>query len=256
MHNAAIRALGLDYIYAPFDVSPARLSQAINDIHDLGITGVNVTIPHKEAIIDLLDEVTDEARRIGSVNTIVNLDGKLIGSSTDGAGFLESLIEVDFSPAGRNVMVLGAGGAARAIVFALAGVKSRIFLWNRTIERAKQLACDVNGATECDIQICRPESLAEGLCEADILVNCTSIGMNPKPDEIPIAPELLHQDMLVYDLVYNPIKTRLLAAAEAVGARTMNGVKMLVYQGALSFKAWTGIDPPVDIMEAAVLSKL
>lgn len=258
MHNAAIEAMGLDYVYVPFDVEPGNLRQAVDGVRALGIAGVNVTIPHKEAVIGCLDEVDEDARRIGSVNTIKNANGRLIGSSTDGPGFLRSLGETGFSPEGRSAVVVGAGGAGRAVVFALAKAGARVVVIDQVEGKAERLVEEVREATESDAV--QAESSAENLerrvREADLLVNCTPVGMNPRADEMPVSADLMRPDLTVYDLIYSPVKTRLLAAAEAAGARTVNGVKMLVYQGAISLKMWTGIEPPTDIMEAAVLNGL
>jgi shikimate dehydrogenase len=250
MHNAAIEALGLDFVYVPFDVAPENIRQAMDGIRALGIAGVNVTIPHKEAVIPFLDEVEDDAGRIGSVNTIANVGGRLIGSSTDGQGFMKPLIEAGFDPNGRKALVIGAGGAGRAVTFALARAGAEVVVMLASSERIERLVRDVQGAVVGDVE---RGHLAERLREADLLVNCTPVGMHPKDDRTPVPSELLRSDLFVYDLVYNPLKTKLLEDAESAGARALGGMKMLVYQGAISFKTWTGIDPPVDVMEAAAL---
>lgn len=255
MHNAAIRALGLDCVYVPFDVPPDDLPKAIAGIRALGIAGVNITVPHKEAVIGLLDEVDSDAQAVGSVNTIVNDGGRLIGYSTDGAGFERSLTESGFSLEGCLAVVLGAGGAGRAVVFALARAGARVVLFDAASGKAERLAKDV-GVRRGQVLSVQESELRAALDRANLLVNCTPIGMYPNQDGIPIPEELLKPEMLVYDLVYNPVKTRLLAAAEAIGAHTVSGAKMLVYQGALSLKLWTGAEPPVGIMEAAVLDRL
>jgi shikimate dehydrogenase len=256
MHNEAIKALGLDYVYVPLDAEPDRLKQALDGIRALGIAGVNVTIPHKEAVISFLDEVDDCAREIGSVNTIKNVDGKLIGASTDGPGFMRSLSELDFSCEGRNTVVIGAGGSGRAITFALAKAGADVAVLSRTPEKAVDLAKDVNMPNVRALRTQNSE-LEAILAEVDLLVNCTPVGMqNGSNGGIPIPLHALQPGALVYDLVYNPPRTKLLVAAEAAGALVVNGVKMLVYQGALSFEMWTGIEPPVDVMEDAVLESL
>lgn len=258
MQNAAIEALGLDAVYVPFDVAPEELGQAIEGIRALGIAGVNVTIPHKEAVIPLLDKVEDDAREIGSVNTVANVGGRLIGSSTDGPGFMRSLAEAGCAPGGYKAVVLGAGGAGRAVTFALAKVGAKVVVLDEMAGKAERLARDVQKAAEPGMVHAEPgiERLAEHLQRANLLVNCTPVGMHPEEEAMPVQPELLRDDLIVFDLVYNPVRTKLLAAAEAAGARTVTGVKMLVYQGALSFRRWTGIDPPIDVMEAAVLEQL
>lgn len=256
MHNAAIEALGLDYIYVPFDVDPADLGRAIEGVRALGIAGVNVTIPHKEAVIQFLDEVEKDALEIGSVNTVWNANGRLIGSSTDGPAFMRSLLETGYLPNGSKAVVLGGGGAGRAISFSLAKAGAEVLIYDEAPGKAEKLAGDVRGvAGEASARgESQFEKAAEYLCEASLLVNCTPVGMSPNVDRIPVPEELLRGDMTVYDVVYNPMKTKLLAAAEAKGARTVSGIKMFVYQGAISFATWTGIDPPADNMEAAVLA--
>lgn len=259
MHNAALRVTDLDYVYVPFHVLPEKLEQAVEAIRALGMAGVNVTIPHKERVIEFLDEVADSARRIGSVNTIINDHDRLEGESTDGPGFLRS-IEAEWGKIdGCRGLILGAGGSAKAIAFALAEIGCRLVIANRTLARAEELSGGLNAvygkAVSRAVGLER-EVLAEEIRGMDLLVNSTSLGMHPDADSIPIPPDLLHSKLLVYDLVYNPLETRLIVEAQARGARAMNGLKMLVYQGALSFEMWTGRKAPVDVMEKAALGKL
>ncbi|MEN6371508.1 MAG: shikimate dehydrogenase [Armatimonadota bacterium] len=257
MHNAVIESLGLNYVYVPFDVTPENLTQALCGVCALGVSGVNVTIPHKEAVIELLDEVAGDAREVGSVNTIVNIDGRLTGMSTDGAGFLRSLEESGFSPEGKTAVVLGAGGSGRAVTFALAKAGAEVTVFSRSLTKAERLAEDIRSlGRECGAgDISRLQTLCSGL-EADLLVNCTPVGMYPDIGKTPVPAEALRRGMVVYDLVYNPVKTALLEAAEAAGAQTVNGLDMLVYQGALSFKIWTGIEPLIHTMKAALMKRL
>lgn len=254
MHNAAIEALGLDCIYVPFDVTHEDLPKALCGIRALGIAGVNVTIPHKEAVIGLLDEVEGDASEIGSVNTVANIGGKLIGSSTDGAGFIRSIEEAGFSPNRQRAVVLGTGGSARAVAFALAKAGAELTVLGRSIEKAERLAKDIKitgGWCEAgDISGLGSRSLNRKI---GLLVNCTPVGMHPKPEEMAVPVEVLQREMLVCDLVYNPVRTRLLEAAEAAGAQTLGGLDMLVYQGALSFEVWIGKKPPIHIMKTALL---
>jgi len=257
MHNAAIRALGLDYVYVPFSVPPENIPAAVEGIRALGIVGVNVTIPHKQSIIPFVDELEDDARMIGSVNTIVNKDGKLVGSSTDGEGFLRSLAEVGFNVSGCKAVVLGAGGAGRAVSFALARSDAGVTVVDEVGERASALAEDIssrfgqNSAKSAEI-----DDLGEYVSRANLLVNCTPVGMSPNFDRSPVPQSMLRRGLAVYDLVYTPLRTKLLRDAESVGALAISGVKMLVYQGALSFEKWTGVSPPIDVMERAVLEGL
>lgn len=258
MHNAAIEALCLDYIYVPFDVDPEALGRAVDGVRALGILGVNVTIPHKEAVIAFLDEVDDYAQAIGSVNTIANMNGRLIGYSTDGPAFMQSLVETGYSPYGGRAVLLGGGGAGRAVAFALVKAGTSVTIFDEAPGKAERLAGDIREVTKTDAAAgeSNAERIEEHLRDADLLVNCTPVGMHPNVDAIPIRPELLRPDLTVYDLVYNPMQTRLLEAAAKVGARTASGIKMFVYQGAISFRIWTGIDPPTDNMEAAVIENL
>lgn len=260
MHNAAFAALKLSYIYVPFPVAPEVLGIAIRSLPALGIVGVNLTIPHKESVLPFLDEVTEEARDMGAVNTVHCIEGRLLGDNTDGRGFYEPLREMGVPVAGKRVVVLGAGGAARAIVFRLVREGARVLLANRTVERAERLAQAVAEAgfdTEAvqTLPLEDSQELANSIREAELLVQTTRVGMTPETDALPPIPlDALHTNLLVYDLVYNPVETKLLREALQRGCRTVTGVKMLVYQGAAAFQRWTGVWPPTDVMEAAVLA--
>ncbi|MDH7602826.1 MAG: shikimate dehydrogenase [Armatimonadota bacterium] len=257
IHNAAIEALHIDYIYVPFHVLPEGLGDAVQGIRALQIVGVNVTIPHKERVIEYLDEVDETARTIGSVNTVVNIKGRLKGFSTDGHGFLRS-VEAEWGKIdGCRALILGAGGSAKAVAFALAGVGCEIVIANRTYSRAQELAelLESMGSKVGAIPLER-EALAGAVSSADLLVNTTSVGMHPDTDAVPIPADLIRPGLLVYDLIYNPPRTKLIQEAVAKGAKAINGLKMLVYQGALSFEMWTGIKPPVDVMERAAVCAL
>ena len=255
MHNAAIEALNIDYVYVPFHVLPESLEAAVRGVRALEIAGVNITIPHKENVIDLIDQVGDAAARIGSCNTIINRDGSLVGESTDGPGFLKSAEAQWGKLDGCSALILGAGGSAKAVAFALAQVGCEIAIANRTHKRAIELDASLHAAFDtCASRVVRvdEEELAGEVSKADLVVNTTSVGMHPDTDSIPLSPDLLRPGLLVYDLVYNPLTTRLVSEAQNRGARAMSGLKMLVYQGALSFEMWTGIQPPVDVMEDAL----
>lgn len=262
MHNAAFAALGLPYIYVPFSVRPESLESAVRSLPALGIVGVNLTIPHKETVLPFLDEITEEARDVGAVNTVHTVDGRLLGDNTDGRGFYEPLREQGITVAGKGVVVLGAGGAARSVVFRLAREGARITLTNRTPERARRLAQEVAqagiGAEPIrTLDQDDRDGLAAALSAAELLVQTTRVGMAPEVAGLPALPlEALHPNLLVYDLVYNPVETRLLRESRARGCRPLTGVKMLVYQGAAAFQRWTGVWPPTDVMEAAVLRGL
>jgi shikimate dehydrogenase len=257
MHNAAFAALRLSYIYVPFPVQPEAIGPAVRSLPALGVVGVNLTIPHKESVLPFLDAITEEARDVGAVNTVHCIGGRLLGDNTDGRGFYEPLREMGVELAGRRVVVIGAGGAARAVAFRLAREGARIALTNRTPERAQRLAQAIAAAGLGSVPVIgidRPEELADAVAEATLLVQTTRVGMHPDRESLPPVPlEAFSSNLLVYDLVYNPVETSFLREARARGCRTLTGVKMLVYQGAAAFQRWTGIWPPTDIMEAAVL---
>lgn len=260
MHNAAFAALHLPFVYLPFAVAPQALGTAVGSLAALGIVGVNLTIPHKESVLPFLDEITEEARDVGAVNTVHCVEGRLLGDNTDGYGFYAPLREQGVALAGKQAVVLGAGGAARSVVFRLAREGAQVVLINRTRERALRLAQAVEAAglgavqtLPCDAM---PE-IAQAILHAELLVQTTRVGMHPHPDQLPTIPlEALHSDLLVYDLVYNPVQTSLLQEAHRRGCRTLTGVKMLVYQGAAALQRWTGAQPPITVMEQAVLESL
>ncbi len=257
MHNAALRELGLDWVYVPFEVAPENVGAAVEAIRALGLVGVNVTVPLKELVLPYLDEIDGVAARIGSVNTICNRGGKLTGYSTDGIGFLRSLEEAGQETDNQRVSLLGAGGSARAVAWALASRGCFCTIANRTESRSGALAAEISA-----VYPGRAEAAGWG-AEAgpvDLLVNTTSVGMNPHAAAMPaLPPGVFDAKPFVCDLIYAPARTRLLAEAEAAGCRTQNGVKMLVQQGAVSLSLWTGKllpEMPVAVMEHAVLATL
>jgi shikimate dehydrogenase len=259
MQNAALAEMGLDGVYLAFDVPPQRLGDALRGMAAAGVGGVNLTIPLKEHAPPLLDWLSPEAERIGAVNTVRFAEGRLEGHNTDAPGFLQSLRSLDFDPAGKHCVVLGAGGSARAVAVALLSAGAVVTLANRTEERAHELARVLNeGAGDgsearpeaVSVTPMEAEALERALAAAELLVNTTSVGMTPHADAPPPVPTTaLHPRLLVYDLIYNPAETRLLAAARECGARTCNGVSMLAHQGALALEIWTGRPAPVATME-------
>jgi shikimate dehydrogenase len=259
MHNCAFQKMGLPFIYAAFDIEPTHIGSAVESIRALGLRGVNVTIPHKVAVMPFLDEIDEEARQIGAVNTIVNENGRLIGYNTDGRGYVQSLIEEeDIHPAHARVLMLGAGGAARGVALALirAGVE-RVLITNRTYAKAEQLAVELSHLFPGKhIRAISKEQIASAIRESTLLVQTTSIGMHPDNEASPIPAEYLHSGLLVSDLIYNPLQTRIQRDALAAGARTHSGAGMFIYQGALSFEYWTGTKAPVDAMKEVVLASL
>lgn len=258
MHNAAFRHLGLDCVYLPFRVGKEAVGRAIEGVKALNIRGLNVTIPHKTAVIPYLDGLDPMAERMGAVNTIVNDNGILTGYNTDAAGFLRALQENKIEPRGANIVVLGAGGASRGISFLLAENGADLTILNRSRERAEDLASQVSTATKTDVKALAldEENLSLALEGANVLVNTTRVGMVPDVNQTPVPSGRLRPDMAVFDIVYNPVKTRLLADAEAVGAQTIGGLEMLVWQGALAFTLWTGQAAPVDLMRKVALKAL
>jgi shikimate dehydrogenase len=245
MHRAAFQAMGIEAEYVAFPV--VNLEQAVTGIRGLGIRGASVTIPFKEEIISLIDKVDRVASVIGAVNTLVNDQGVLTGTNTDWLG-LKRALESRISIRGRRVAILGAGGAARAAVYGVMAGGGEPILLNRTPQRAMRAARDLGCGW----------ALWEGLGDlnAHVLVNATPAGMSPRGDECPVEPELLSRFHLVVDMVYNPLRTRLLEEAEARGVGTMNGVEMLVQQGAEQIRIWTGMEPPIQIMRKAVIEAL
>lgn len=256
MHNAAFEKLGMDYAYVAFDVDPNNLGSAIEGAKSLNIKGFNVTIPHKIEVMQFLDEIDEVAGLIGAVNTIDFKNMK--GYNTDGIGAVRAIEEV-ISIKDKNVVIAGAGGASRAISFYLAkyGADS-ITILNRNVDRAISLAGDVlDSGLIADVQADSISEINNYLGDADILVDTTPMGMHPHVDDEPIArAEDMHEDLVVFDAVYNPNETVLIKEAIKAGAKPVYGIKMLLYQGAESFKIWTGVDAPVDEMEKALRQTL
>jgi shikimate dehydrogenase len=260
MHNAVIKILGLDMVYLPFEVKPSNLQHAVNGLKGLGILGINITIPHKEAVVKFLDKVSEEAKLIGAVNTIVNKDGCLIGHNTDGYGYIASLKqEFGFNPKGKNIIIIGAGGAARGILTALAAKKPKaITIVNRTLSRAVSLARAFKSRFP-DMQF-KTIALSENILktsleDVNLLINTTSVGMK-KGEVLKIPLEALPKTAIVSDIVYNPLETPLLKRAKKLGLATHGGLGMLIHQGAKSFKLWTGFDAPIKVMRKAALKAL
>lgn len=256
MHNAAFKKLNMDYAYVAFDVNPKDLKNAINGACGLNIKGFNVTIPHKINVMNYLDEIDGVAQLIGAVNTI---DFKnLKGYNTDGIGAIKAIEEVT-SVKDKNVLVAGAGGASRAISFYLAkyGV-NRLTILNRNTQKADNLIGDVLKSEL--ITNAKSDSISkinDYIKDTDILINTTPVGMYPNIDDNPITTsEFMHEDLVVFDAVYNPLETTLLKQAIKAGAKPVYGIKMLLYQGAESFEIWTGKKAPIDVMEEALKNTL
>ena len=258
MHNAAFKHLGLDYVYLAFRVRKEELRDAIDGIRALKIHGLNVTKPLKVDVTALLDDLDESALEIGAVNTILRRGDKLIGYNTDGVGALEALREAGVHLQGIKAVILGAGGAARAIAFATAPKVKELVILNRTITKAESLSRDLKHRLGVDVRFGGLSEVEkeEELKDANLLINATSIGMKPNEDLSPVSPNLLRPDLTVFDLVYNPIETRLLKEARRVGAKVVDGLSMLLFQGAASFSIWTGKEPPLEVMRKALKSAL
>ena len=255
MHNAAFAELGLEATYEALDVTSEQLPEVMARLRERESYGANVTVPHKLTVLPFMDALTGAAQAVGAVNTIINQEGHLIGDNTDATGFIRGLIEdADLEPRGRRAVLLGAGGAGRAVAYALlnAGV-ARLQIFNRTQEKAEALGLEF--AELGNVESVDFRGLDTAVRGADLLVNTTSVGLEHEgvdPDLSPLPPGLLPHQGLVCDLIYRPEKTRLLKDAEGEGLKVQNGVPMLVYQGAESFKLWTGEDASVHAMMNAV----
>ena len=256
MHNAAFRALGLNAVYLAFDIDPMVFEDAIKGLKALRVGGFNVTIPYKERIIPLLTHLDSSAAKVGAVNT-VKLDGSsLKGYNTDVIGFLTPLLELDLKLNEITALILGAGGAAKACVRALLDAGCReIIILNRSLERVFNLLKQHNN-TKLKAGPLNEESLKEALSRARLVVNTTPVGMYPNVDESIIPKVLLRSDLIVYDLVYRPVETKLIREAKEAGATTISGYKMLLEQAAESFRIWTGLEPPKDAMLKALKLEL
>lgn len=253
MHNAAFAHLGLDWVYLPLPVMPEQVGAALAGLRALGFAGSNVTVPHKQAVIPFLQELSPAAQALGAVNTIVVDGERLLGDNTDWAGFLAALAEAGYRPDGQECAVLGAGGSARAIVYALASRGAQITVYNRSLERARQLVADLAPLwTGSHLAAAPLSDLAHLPAATRLLVNTTSVGMWPNTGESPWPVELpFPRHLAVYDLVYNPAQTTLLDQAQQARLQAIGGLGMLIHQGAIAFTRWTGQEAPVAVMRAA-----
>jgi shikimate dehydrogenase len=257
MHNAAFKKLGLNLVYVAFRVTPTKLKTALLGAKSLGLRGLNVTMPHKNAVMSHLDAVDSTAKYIGAVNTVLNNQGKLIGYNTDGRGAMIALQENGVYPAEKKMVLLGAGGAAKAIAYQAAQDVEELVILNRTPEKAKKLAealksfgAKVKGGTLSS------KVLKQELPTTDILVNATSVGIHPDVDVSPVPSDLLHSNLSVMDIIYNPLEPKLLKDAKSAGAKAVSGIEMLLYQGAVAFEIWTNCPAPVEVMREAALNEL
>jgi len=258
MHNAAFQKLNLDFVYVAFRVKKNELREAILGARSLDVHGLNVTMPHKNAVMKYLDEIDSTTRLIGAVNTILNDKGRLIGYNTDGAGALKALKEKGVGPEGKRLLLLGAGGAGKAIAFYVAQEVDELKIFNRTTPKAEKLAQLLRKefGKKIDGNSLSAEIVKDELEDADILINATSVGMHPDVNRSLVDPSWLRPDLCVMDIVYNPIETKLVKDARLMGAKVVSGIEMLVFQGAASFEIWTDHQAPVKVMKEAVLKKL
>jgi shikimate dehydrogenase len=265
--QAALDYYKLDMRYEAREVKADDLPSAVNQLRQPQNLGANITVPYKETVIGLLDKIDDFAGLVGAVNTVVNSDGRLAGFNTDALGFLKALrVDAGFEPANKKVLILGAGGAARAVSFSLLQEKvSVLIIANRSLAKAENLAgalakqaANSKMKTEIEVVPLSTGNLKKTVVQCQLIVNCTTVGMKCSSEEdlSPLASGLIPKDALVYDLVYNPSQTPLLKMAKAAGTKTIGGLPMLVYQGAASFKLWTGREAPLDIMLTAARKAL
>ena len=254
MHNAAFEHLKLDYCYVTFPVRPDMLGDAVKGVRALTLGGINVTVPHKENVIQFLDEVSEEATFIGAVNTVRNDNGRLTGYNTDGRGFMQSLTEAGIDAAGKKVIIVGAGGASRAIGYYICKKASALYLYDVDLKKADTLVQHLKSqAIDCqvltaDSQQVRSRDFFSGM---DIVINATPLGLKPE-DPMPVDLSLLRSSHIVCDLIYK--ETPLLRDASGIGCKTLNGLGMLLWQGVFAFEIWTGKRPPVEIMKNALLN--
>jgi shikimate dehydrogenase len=257
--NKAFEFLNLDFVYLAFRVEEKALNKVIDGIGAFNIRGVNVTIPYKVKVMNFLNKIDRLALEIGAVNTILNENGKLIGLNTDGKGAIRALKENNCKIEGRKVVIIGAGGAGRAVsYFIMKELPEKLVIFNRTKEKAFELADSLKKKFKSNVEAFPlvMHYLKREIENADILINCTSVGMFPNVEATIIPKELLRRDLIVMDIVYNPIETRLLKDVKDVGAKAISGIHMLVYQAALSFKLWTGEEAPIDLMKKIAIQFL
>jgi shikimate dehydrogenase len=260
MHNAAFEAIGIDFVYVAHDVPPEQLGTAIAGARALGYRGLSITIPHKVAAMSLVDQVDRVALGIGCINTIVNERGRLHGFNTDGLGALGALRRANADPTGKVVVIVGSGGAARAIAMtvALETPPKQLTILGIVPKELDQLANDIRSRSDVDVCV-RPldaENVGSALEPANLLLQTTPVGMEPHPEASPVPASLLHRDLVVFDAIYTPRRTKLLSDAQAAGARTIEGLEMFLGQALAQFELFTGRDPPATVMRSVVEARL
>ena len=259
LHNAAFNELGLDFVYVAFRVENAKMAlegmRALNNFR-----GMSVTIPHKIEIMNYVDEIAEVDRSIGSINTIINENGRLIGLGTDGPGALKALTDAGVKLDGKNILMLGAGGAARAIAFTLARKTKlgKLLLLDVNESMLQGLMADLNAGTAACIEsdLLTDSSLAQAMGNADVIINCTPIGMHPNEGASLVPAELFRDGQVVFDIVYTPLETKLLSEARSRGLKVVSGVEMFINQAVLQFERFTGAEAPVEVMRQVVMERL
>jgi shikimate dehydrogenase len=257
MHNAAFEATGLNYVYVAFHVED--VAGCLAGMRALpSFRGMSVTIPHKMAVMAFLDEIEPMAEHVGSVNTVTNEDGRLIGSTTDGPGTLRAFSDAGVTLDDERILFIGSGGAVRAVAFAMAErtEAERLTILGRTPARVAAIVDDLRAKTPVRVESGPLDNLPEAMASHNIVIQGTPIGMHPNPDDTPVPKELLRPDQIVFDMVYRPHETRLIREAQEVGCTTVVGLEMLVNQAVLQFERWTGVDAPYEVMRKAVMAAL
>jgi shikimate dehydrogenase len=260
LHNTAFETLNLPLVYVAHDVEPARLAEAFAGARAMDYRGLSITMPHKVAALALVDDVDDMAQAIGCINTVVNENGRLRGSNVDGLGALSALRQAGADPAGRRVLMLGSGGAARAlaITIGMAAKPADLVILGAIEDELARLARDVAERTGCTVgaDLLSDASLSAGLGKAQILLHCTPVGMKPESERSLVPRDRLRSDLVVFDAVYNPRRTLLLRDAAAAGCRVIEGTEMFLGQAALQFERWTGQPAPTEIMRRVLEARL
>ncbi len=260
MHNKAFADVGLDWFYMPFTVKEEDLKDALKGFKAIGVIGLNVTMPYKKKVIPYLDEIAHYANLVGAVNTIHYIEDKIVGYNTDGRGFIDAITEgFKFISEDKKILLIGAGGAARAVAVSLAmeGAKS-IIIANRTFEHANDIKEILdNHFSKCESKVVSlDKSINQYFKNVDMIVNATPIGMYDNEKEIPFSFNNFTENHYVIDLIYKPLQTEFLKRAKERGAKTANGLDMLIYQGAAAFKIWTNIDAPIEVMKKAIIEEI
>ena len=258
MHNALFQDLKLDYAYLSFDVHPNYLKAAFEGIRALNIRGANITIPHKQNSLKYVDELDPLVRRIGALNTVKNENGKLIGRNTDALGAKKALADAKFDLKEKRIIILGAGGAARAVIYAIKEEINELLIINRTYNKAKALADELKKDSNLKIEAheYNEHSIGNLVQSTDILINTTPIGMYPNIKTSPLPKHALNKHLCVFDIIYNPLETQLLKDASDKGCKTLGGLDMLINQGALAFEWWTSKKPNIKLMKSKIIEFL